>query len=462
MSGTNQANPRETFDAEDQRIIIIRMLEQAKSTANLEIQQLIALSQKYLIALSQKYLNDKFKTNTMKQVVIIANSLIAKLEHIEEAKPTLNFLREKGLYRMLYRYPKFKGEQLPEDDILNALLRNGFIGVGISTLLIAAFVAVMLVGAPLWVVAISSGLFVGSSVYLSGIVYGVVNDLFATNANLPYFLLGHQPQQKSLLQTNDKIAQGVAWGVAATFGPVVIASVLFTIVATITAFFVPMATFALPVLMLAMPLIAVGAEFYARERTKEHAKTHLDPGSNAYQVLGLQFMSPTIEEKAAWYANSDRNVFGFTKVPFIGLGGLAGLVTLSAVSTYLPAALFASPLIAVFVPAAFAGSAVLTLAACGVYMYANKSTHIDDRNNLEFDREEVVYDLYLDEDQDYANELLLYKNLGGDAPAADSNASPDANKHYGNLFQFSRRFDHKDKAENEHDAENNSSNSNSL
>lgn len=180
----------------------------------------------------------------------------------------------------------------------------------------------------------------------------------------------------------------------------------------------------------------------------------LSAGRRAPKVLNGP---ATPEEKAAWYANSDRNLLGFTKVPLIGLGGLAGLVTLSDVSTYLPAALFASPLIAVFVPAAFAGAAVLALATCGVCMYANKNSHIDDRNNLEFDRDEVVYDLYLDEDQDYANVLLQYKSLDGDAPAEDLNSKHESDKHFSPLFQFSRRFDHHNKAENDHDAENDSS-----
>lgn len=74
---------------------------------------------------------------------------------------------------------------------------------------------------------------------------------------------------------------------------------------------------------------------------------------------------------------------------------------------------------------------------------------------------EVVYDLYLDEDQDYANELLQYKSLGGDEPAEDLNSKHESYKHFGKLFQFPRRFDHQDKAKYDHDAENDSSNSNS-
>jgi hypothetical protein len=413
-----------SFDFDQQRLIIIKMLEQAKEKSSDAV--------KALLAKTQKSLNDE-PSKSVKRLIILTNLLVADLESHGEAKPTLDFLREKGFYRMMYRNPKFKGEELPKDDILHVLLRNGYIGVGISALLTAAFVVTMLVGAPFWIVAISSGLFIGSSVYLSGLIYGVVNDLFATHANLPYFLLGHQPQQKSLLRTNDKVAQGVAWGVAATFVPVVIAAILFTVVATITAFFVPMATFILPILMIAMPLIAVGAEFYARKKAKEHNEIYNNYiGSNNYQMEGLAFMSPNSADRAAWLANSDRNFFGFTKVPLIGLGGLIALVTLSAVSMFLPAVLIASPLIAVIVPAAFAALAVLALAIGGVFTYINRNRHVDDRNNLEFDREKINYDLYLDEDRDYALELLQEKK-----PALASDASLVTNTldiHHARLF----------------------------
>jgi hypothetical protein len=393
------SQPLEKFDQQQQIAILIQMLEQAKAHADENIQRLINETQ------------DTLKSDdvaTMKDAIVVTNNLVAQLENDDSAKPTVAFLKEKGLYRMLYRNAKFKGQYLDEDDILRKLLRNGFVGVGISALIVAGFVATMLLGGPFWLAAIASGLFVGASVYVSGLLYGVANDLFATHANLPYFLLGHQPQQTSMLRTNDKVAQGVAWGVAATFGPVVAATILFTVAATITAFFVPMATFLLPLMMIAMPLIAVGAEIYARKKAKEYAKrSYLDVGSNRYQWNGLDFMSPTVKERAAWHANSDRNMFGFTKVPLIGLVGLVAIITLSAVSTFLPALLFASPLLAVVIPAAFVAAAIVGLGALGLYTYINRNRHIDDRNNLEFDKEEVDYNLYLEQDKDYANSLLL-------------------------------------------------------
>ncbi|HAU0853694.1 TPA: hypothetical protein JBH29_10700, partial [Legionella pneumophila] len=320
----------------------------------------------------------------------------------------VNYLKQHGFYRILYRHPRLLGQELPQDDILHKLLRYGFIGVGISAVMILLFISTAFFTAPFWLTAITTGLFVGASAYLSGILYGVVNDIFATHANLPYFLLGHQPQQTSLLRTNDKVAQGIAWGVAATFGPVVLATLLFTVAATITAFFVPIATFLLPAMMIAMPLIAVGAEFYARKKAREYLDSEENfywIGSNDYQRRGLNYMCPTYEERAAWYANSDRNLFGFTKVPLIGLGALVGLIVLSGISMFLPPVLFVSPVIAIAIPAAFSAVACATLIAGGIYMQANRNKQLDDRYRLEFERDEVESDLYLDEDMEYIRKI---------------------------------------------------------
>lgn len=347
----------------------------------------------------------------LSEAIQFVNKFIIELESKDKDSSTVNYLKQHGFYRILYRHPKLLGQELPQDDILHKLLRSGFIGVGISAVMILLFISTAFFTAPLWLTAITTGLFVGASTYLSGILYGVVNDIFATHANLPYFLLGHQSQQTSLLRTNDKVAQGIAWGVAATFGPVIIATLIFTVAATITAFFVPIATFLLPVMMIAMPLIAVGAEFYARKKAREYLDGEENfywIGSNDYQRRGLNYMCPTNEERAAWYANSDRNLFGFTKVPLIGLGALIGLVVLSGISMFLPPVLFISPVIAIAIPAAFSAVTCATLIAGGIYMQVNRNKQLDDRYRLEFERDEIVPDLYLDEDMEYIRKIAKY------------------------------------------------------
>lgn len=406
---------KQVFSEKEQIRILYFILEDAKN-------KLVKDSEIYkLIAENQLKLEEK---ENLKEAIRIVNQFVIALEAKDQDGVTVNYLKRQGFYRILYRNPQIMGEELPPDDILHKLLRNGFIGVAASALIILLFAASVFFAAPFWLTAIATGLFVGASTYLSGILYGVVNDLFATRSNLPYFLLGHQPQQKSLLRTNDKVAQGIAWGVAATFGPVVIATIVFTVAATITAFFVPMATFLLPVMMIAMPLIAVGAEFYARKKAREYIEQGEEfrwMGSNKYQRDGLDYMCPTKPERAAWYANSDRNMFGFTKVPLIGLAALVGLIVLSAVSMFLPPLLFASPIIAMAIPAAFAAVACVTLIAAGIYMYVNRNKQVDDRYRLEFERAEVEPNLYFDEDMTYIQGLV--KTYTKQEPGVDLDSS---------------------------------------
>jgi hypothetical protein len=377
---------------------------------------------------------NKIELNNQLPIAIdIANQFIIELEAVEHGDVILDHLKQLGLYRMLYRRPKLQGIELPKDDVLHQLLRSGLWGVGVSAVLIAVFLATTLLAAPAWLIAISTGLFIGASIYLSGLLYGVVNDLFATHSNLPYFLLGHQPQQYSMFRSNDKVVNGIGWGIAATFGPVLLATILFVIVSTITAFFVPMATFIIPIMMIAMPLIAVGAELYSRAKIKEYIEKNTAEchwvGANEYQQRNLAFMCPTKAERAAWHANSDRNMFGFTKVPFVGLSALVALIVLSGVSMFLPPVLISLPLVALILPAAFSAAACLALAGGGLYVYLNQDKQTDNRYRMDFDSESVDYNLYLDEDMDTVD-LFFDKS----SKSANSDLSSSKGQYFPGLF----------------------------
>ncbi len=417
---------KQKLSERDQVEILYFILEDAKN-------KLVQDSEIYnLIANYQSILNEE---KNLKNAIKTVNNFIIDLETKDQNSLTINYLKEHGLYRIIYRNPQLMGEELPLDDRLHKLLREGFRAVIRSTLLTILFAATAFISLPFWLAPIVTGLFVGSSAYLSGILYGVVNDLFATHANLPYFLLGHQKQQTSLLRTNDKIAQGIAWGVVATYDLVALAALIFTVVATITACFVPVATFLLPVMMIAMPLIAIGAEFFARRKAREYigdGDDFINIGANLYQKNGLNYMCPTVPERAAWYANSDRNLFGYTNVPFIGLGALIGLIVLSAVNKSLPPMLFASPIIAIAIPGAFAALACITLAAAGAYMYVNRNKQLDDRYRLEFDRAAIELNLFLDEDMTYVCSLMKTKNKNGSS--IDINPLDSAQHAYGSFF----------------------------
>lgn len=396
------------YNKKQQIIILLGLLK--KASRKIREEEEIAILASCIQQLEQilTEFNQRDAKRQLEEAIKRCNTMVAKLEQTNANGELLNELSSLGLYRILYHYPHRKGRQ-NEDDILRELMNTGFIGVGISALITALFAAAIIFSAPYWLVAITTGLFTGATAYIGGLLYGVVNDLYATRMNLPYFLLGHQPQQLSVLRSNDPNVQGIAWGVAATFGPVFIASIIFTIVATITAFFVPMATFILPLLLIAMPLIAVGAEFYAQRQAKSLLDTYpyaLDVGSNSYQINNLDYMCPTREERAAWHANSDRNLFGFTKVPLIGGIALIAYVALSA-SHAIPAVLLTGSLFSFAIPVIGIAIGILALTACGIYMYYNRDKQVDNRYKLNFEPgADLEPRLYLDEDMELAHELI--------------------------------------------------------
>ena len=360
--------------------------------------------------------------------------LIAKIESSNTDSALIKRFVKLGLYRMLYHNPTLKGI---DDTDLRTLVKSGFIGVGISAIVVILFTVVSLVGAPLWITVIATALFSSSVAYLSALLYGVVNDLIATRSNLAYFLLGHQPQQHSVLPTNDPSAQGIAWGILATFGPAFIASIVFGVAILITAAFVPIATFLAPVMLIVTPLIALVADIFAKFHKKKYLvdydMTDEEIGSNDYQRNGLKKMSPNNEDKAAWIVNGYRNGFGYLVVPIVGVCALATIVTLSAVSTFLPVALF-SAIIATIIPVVFATVAILALAGAGIYIYVNRNKQIDNRYKLEFKKELKASDeLYMDEDTDLIIQLLDdYKRV--------EKLEPEPDIHHHRLFSHPHGF----------------------
>ncbi|CAM4488615.1 MAG: hypothetical protein LEGION0403_FIIPPAGN_00421 [Legionella sp.] len=66
--------------------------------------------------------------NLLSQARKNVNKLIALLEQREDGQSTLDHLKKNGVYRILYRNPTILGQQAPQDDDLNQLLRAGFTG----------------------------------------------------------------------------------------------------------------------------------------------------------------------------------------------------------------------------------------------------------------------------------------------------------------------------------------------
>src|SRR5688572_24716146 len=102
------------------------------------------------------------------------------------------------------------------DHRLNALVKKGIAYALLATGGVVAFSVTSFVSVPFFVTVLANAWFSAGVIYLGGLSYGIVNDLIACRKNLPYFLLGHQYGQHSVIKSNKPNAVAVAWGVLAT------------------------------------------------------------------------------------------------------------------------------------------------------------------------------------------------------------------------------------------------------
>lgn len=225
--------------------------------------------------------------------------------------------------------------------------------------------------------------------------YGILNDLLGAKSNLPYFMLGHQRQQHSMIESNKPAAQGIAWGIAAVAPLAFPAAILFFVTALIAGFFVPTALFVLPVMAIVIPLVVIIADVVARRKKKiymagadeyqfaNHPWDVFREGLNDYQIDGLKEMSNTVEEKAAWLANSDRNVIGFKYVPILAVVSLVAFATLTGVSTLLPAVMFGT-IMSTILPVGVGVLLALAITAALIYLAVNHNKQDDNKYKLDF------------------------------------------------------------------------------
>lgn len=331
---------------------------------------------------------------------------------------------------------------------MKGLLKLGYVGLAVATVLVLFFGAVAVLGGPFWLFAIAAGLFAGATVYVGALLYGVINDLFATKDTVSYFRVGHQQQQHSMFRTNNPVAIGVGWGVAAVAPLGIIAGVVFAVGVGVMSFFFPPAAFVFPLLLITLPLIAFAADRIAKWLANKpliRERTYL-AGSNTYQRNALEVMAPTEDDRAAWIATGGpRNGFGFIGMPVVAVLALITILVLTGVCAALPAMLF-TPMMVVAVPMICTTIAILILAGLGAYMYANRNKQTDDRNKMNFDLEgDLPYEersFYFDNSPSLVQEILDEKqqeNEHFNAPVADEDeddlvlSSDQAGKQYTGL-----------------------------
>jgi hypothetical protein len=96
----------------------------------------------------------------------------------------------------------------------------------LSMLEVGLFIALPWLSLPLWMSSLITYSIPCCLIYLSVMVYGIINDHWATKMNLVYFHAGHQEHQNNLIPSNDQKTVAVAWGIYATGGMALIFSIL--------------------------------------------------------------------------------------------------------------------------------------------------------------------------------------------------------------------------------------------
>ena len=357
------------------------------------------------------------------QISRLCKTYIENLETQGMPKSVKHALQQNGVYSILYHNSIINADF---DFILagEEILQNTQIKLAWSAVSIALFALVSFIG-PVFLLPLATALFAASMAYMSGLLYGILNDILATRSNLAYFILGHQFGQRSFFVSNNVLVQAIGWGVVATTSLSQIAAMVFAAAIFITASLstTPLATFLLPLLVVIVPLAVLLADLYARHQIQNRIKNgfslawikedarirvtavcqvpfdaqsipldKIDFDSPAlrtllqehkiideYQLNGLALMSSSVKEKAAWLANGDRNLAGYIGAPLMAVGLLIGILSIS--KTAVAPALF-STFLSTTLPIITASILVVGLACAIFYARQNAYEQIDDKYKL--------------------------------------------------------------------------------
>lgn len=367
------------------------------------------------------------------QISRLTKELVEAIEDENLCPALVEAYRKHKIYEILYHngvighyaiHPESNKNNQNLSPLGPKIMKGAIIGLGFATLSVAFFATVVLLGlSGGWIIA-ATALFGSAVAYMAGLLYGIINDMFATKANLPYFLLGHRKTQYSFFVSNDRLVQAIGWGIIAAHPIAIIAAIVFgvTIAAVMASAASPVLTFVLPILLVAVPTFAVCANFYANysakkyiqqgiplknfpEQTKEEIRKALNLNKNDeridldqvdfdlqsfreyvenigflndYQLDGIALMSSSKTDKANWLANINRNALGYKCTPLIAITGLVLMLSLTSSA---PAVLF-SPLMSTIIPLVAAGIAIVCLATALTYVTINQDKQIDNRYKL--------------------------------------------------------------------------------
>lgn len=210
-------------------------------------------------------------------------------------------------------------------------------GVVVTLLSCAGYVAPFFVAFPL-----AGAVQIVSLGVLTAVTYGILNDQIACRQCIEYFTVGHTSFHKRLLATNDPTANGVVWGIYATWILGAVAGVGLAITARATKL---VAISALQLTPFCLVLIAgtllysdVLADISKDQWSQPHRKKHLEHYFNTtiepdegYHPVDLRKIP--VEKRPDYMAVGARNGAGYTIMPaggaILAIGTIAARIFLS-------------------------------------------------------------------------------------------------------------------------------------
>lgn len=316
------------------------------------------------------------------------------------------------------------------DRFLNSQIRYGLFGIPLSVLGVVGYGVVTVVGEPLIVTLIANACFTAGLIYLTGLAYGIIHNVIGSRANLPFYLLGHEPYQLSLIRSNSPNLQGIAWGIYHAFPPAGIAAAIGGLVAMIaTIAGAPVVGFAVPAAALSLPILMLTAHVYAGRRAqcriqqddagqllyrqdksgkfslaKEALKKQQKTGQkayslddylkslnnpsmssqfSAYQREGLIRFSNNRETLNTWMMSGEREDIVTNYMPVALLASFVIFLLLTSVGIFLPPILLGIG-VSVYLPLCLGAVLALGVSSAGFYMYSNQNKQIDSQFKLDW------------------------------------------------------------------------------
>lgn len=377
---------------------------------------------------SLRYINTTATLSATEKYDCLCDELKNMIADIETNTPNSYLLycfKEKGLYKTLYEVPCHQGVI---DANLQALVNVGFERVLVSAGLLVLYGALGAMGMPIILMALLNGAFAGAYMYLNGVIDGIYTQRRAARESLPSLLLGYDNGHYSVMKSNHRLPQAIAWGMIESTERAYLAGVVFFLAAMTLTFFCSVNMWVFPLMTIMTPIVSKLVALCVRSPYQKELNLY----TNAYQQKASVAMAMTHTEKNAWSMNLKRKRMAHRAFISSMFLGLSGLICSSLLSAHLPV-VFGTLLLNTVLPFTCIVPVTLLIAAAGVYLYQKKNEQHNNRFKLSFEPKEAVEISDFAQDEESALYELMKSQEHKTDPASltySSRVPPDGMESY--------------------------------